>query len=287
MKTDFTSMEEELIENENIPLTSLFKEITREIPSFHLISVIIPLYNEEKTIKNIIERIPDHQKYEIIIVNDGSTDKSLEKVKEVTDRHIKIIEHEVNQGYGAAVLSGLSHATGDIVVTLDSDGQHNPEEIPYLVKPILNNRADITVGSRYLGKSNYKVPIYTRLGEYFVSTWLKMLFKQSVCNNQSGFRAFNSNSLRIFKSLKHTTFGFCTETLFEAAYNKLRICEVPILVNIRKYGTSHIKLFRILIAICSCILTYLVKRFKLNRFIPGRILAKIKNQIKLVIKKFT
>lgn len=87
--------------------------------------------------------------------------------------------------------------------------------------------------------------------------------------------------------MKHTTFGFCTEAQFEAAYNKLRISEIPINVNVRKYGSSHIEIFKILIAISFCILTYLVKRFRLNRLISDHVLAKLKNQITILLKKFT
>ncbi|MFX0036720.1 MAG: glycosyltransferase family 2 protein, partial [Candidatus Hermodarchaeota archaeon] len=103
------------------------KKVQNNAPLF---SVIIPLYNEENTIKNVIQRIPNHQQYEIIIVDDGSTDNSIKKVQEINNRAIKIIKHEKNQGYGAAILTGFEHAIGDILITLDSDGQHNPEEIP-------------------------------------------------------------------------------------------------------------------------------------------------------------
>ncbi|KKL70165.1 hypothetical protein LCGC14_2107630, partial [marine sediment metagenome] len=89
-----------------------------------LISIVIPLYNEENTILDLIERIPNHHQYEIILVDDGSTDTSLERIKEIENRDIRIIQHERNQGYGAALLSGFKHSTGDIIVTMDSDGQH-------------------------------------------------------------------------------------------------------------------------------------------------------------------
>ncbi len=243
-----------------------------EKSSTPLISVIIPIFNEEKTIRNVIERIPNHQRYEIILVDDGSTDNSLKKILEINNREIKIIKHENNQGYGAAVLSGFKHAAGDIIVTMDSDGQHNPEEISALIKPIFSDKADITVGSRYLGNANYKIPLYIRIGEYFVRICLRSLYRQRVYNNQSGFRAFNYSSLNIFKKMKQTTFGFCTETLFEAAYNRLRISEVPVNMNGRKYGNSNINLFKVLISISSCVLNYLLKRFKLTRFFSNRII---------------
>ena len=103
-----------------------------------LISVVIPVYNEEKSIKNVIDRIPNHQQYEIILVDDGSTDKSFEKVKVIKNRHIKVVKHNINKGYGAAILTGIKSTTGNIIVTLDSDGQHCPEENPKLIHPIMN-----------------------------------------------------------------------------------------------------------------------------------------------------
>jgi glycosyltransferase involved in cell wall biosynthesis len=230
------------------------------------ISVIIPLYNEEKTIKNILENIPNSQKYEIILVDDGSTDKSIKRAKDINNRKIKIIEHKENQGYGAALLSGFKNAKGDIIITMDSDGQHNPEEIPNLIKPIVNNKADIVVGSRYLGECKYKIPPYTRFGEFMVKLCLWALYYQSVGNNQSGFRAFNKKTLKIFNSIRFTKFGFNTEILFKAAYNKFKIKEVPISINPRMYGSSYVILNRIIIPIMSAIFLYTIKRFKLLRF---------------------
>ena len=252
-----------------------------------LISIVIPLYNEESSIKNVINRIPNHRKLEIIIVDDGSTDNSVRKIKEIENKDIKIIQHYKNQGYGAALISGIESATGEIIVTMDSDGQHNPEEIPNLIKPIIDNQADLVVGSRYLGKSHYKVPLHARVGEYIINICLSCLYRQKVRNNQSGFRAFDSQYVNIFKNMRDTKFGLCTETLFKAVHNKLRIYEIPISVNIREYGNSRVDLFKICISISFCILVYVVKRFKLNRLISNRILAKMKHKITILISKFT
>jgi len=252
-----------------------------------LISIIIPMYNEENSIKKVIKKIPNHRSYEIIVIDDGSTDNSIKKVKQIKDRDIKIIRHDKNQGYGASILTGFNYVTGDIIVTMDSDGQHNPEEIPNLIKPIIDNQADYVVGSRYLGSSNYKVPLHARVGEYLINICLWFLYRQKVSNSQSGFRAFKSEYVKIFKNLRDTKFGLCTETIFKAGHNKLRISEVPININVRQYGNSRVDLFKIFISISTCILIYIVKRFKLNRFFSNRILAKIKNKITILIDKFT
>ena len=243
------------------------------------ISVIIPLYNEEHSIKNVIERIPNHSSYEIIVVDDGSTDKSVKRIREIKDKDIKIIQHEKNQGYGASILTGFNHATGDIIVTMDSDGQHNPEEIPNLIKPIINHQADLVVGSRYLGSSSYKVLLYARVGEYFINLCLWFLYHQKVRNNQSGFRAFSSSSLKKLKFMRHVKFGLCTETLFNAASKNLRIKEIPVNVYTRKHGCSYVKLFHIIKSISLCIMFYALKKFRVIRFVPKPIYNKFYNSI--------
>lgn len=221
-----------------------------------LISVVIPLYNEEKSVRNVIERIPNHHQYEIILVDDGSTDNSLEKVKDIKNRHVKIINHKNNRGYGASIITGIRSATGDIIVTLDSDGQHCPEEIPKLIHPIMDNQADIVIGSRYLGKCNYRVPSYTKIGENMISFFLWLFFRQKVKNNQSGFKAFNKNSFKIFNRMIYNRFGLCTELIYKAAFYKYKIIEVPVSINIRKYGTSYVNIVKLFIAISTCILIY-------------------------------
>ncbi len=244
---------------------------SQQINSDLLISVIIPIYNEENSIKDVIERIPNHRNYEIILVDDGSTDNSLEKVKLIRNRQIKVVKHNINRGYGAAILTGIKSATGDIIVTMDSDGQHCPEEIPKLIQPILENKADLIIGSRYLGQCNYKVPFHTRFGESFIDFFLWFLFNQNVRNNQSGFRAFRMGHLNIFDDLIYDNFGFCTEIIFKSALNGLRIKEIAITVNPRKYGASYVRLLKIFMSISSCIFIYSLKKIRILNFIPQTI----------------
>ncbi|GAF89316.1 unnamed protein product, partial [marine sediment metagenome] len=225
-----------------------------------LISVIIPVYNEENSIKDVIERIPNHLNYEIILVDDGSTDKSVLKIKELKKDNIILLEHQKNIGYGAALITGFKNATGDIIVTLDSDGQHCPEEIPDLIKPIINKQADIVIGSRYLGKSSYIVPTYTKIGEKIISFFLWILFRQKIKNNQNGLKAFSKKSAKIFNSMMYKRFGLCTEIVFKAAYYKFKLLEIPASVNLRKHGTSYVNLLRLIISISTCILVYGLKK---------------------------
>ncbi|KKN05408.1 hypothetical protein LCGC14_1087620 [marine sediment metagenome] len=215
-------------------------------------------------LKDVIERIPNHQLYEIIVIDDGSADNSVERIKEIENREIRIIQHGKNRGYGASILTGFENAIGDIIVTMDSDGQHNPEDIPTLIKPIIKNKADVVVGSRYLGSSTYKIPLHTRLGEYFIQKCLWFLYRQKIRNNQGGFRVFRKETIKLFRNLQNTGMSLTTELLFKAAHNNLKIIETPISLNPREAGTSYLKLFGILISVSFCILTYTVKKFNLH-----------------------
>ena len=257
-----------------------------------LTSIVIPLYNEEKSIKDVIDRIPNHHLYEIIIVDDGSTDNSVERIKEIENRDIRIIQHGKNRGYGASLLTGFENAVGDIIVTMDSDGQHNPEEIPNLIKPIINNKADFVIGSRYSGNNYYKNPLYARVGAYLINIFFRMLFLLRVNDNQCGFRAFKKESLQIFKNMRYTGMGFSTELLFKAAFNQLKIVVAPVTANPRQYGTSGVNLVRILRSVSSCILFYIIRKMEidLNRSFLKKVIYYFYRKIKsksIYIQKMT
>jgi len=229
-----------------------------------LISVIIPVYNEENSIKNVIERIPNHRNYEIILIDDGSMDKSVLKIKEIENNNIILLQHQKNLGYGAALITGFKSATGNIIITLDSDGQHKPEEIEKMIKPILQNKADLVIGSRYLGECDYKVPLYTRIGEYCVKICILTLFRQRVGNNQSGYRCFRKEILNGLNDNLFVGMGFTTEFLLECALNNLKILEIPISIKQREHGTSYVNLANLFKSILNCIAIYFLKRSKLK-----------------------
>lgn len=231
------------------------------------ISIVIPLYNEEKSIIDVIKKIPESSLFEILIIDDGSTDNSVKKIKR-TGRDVKLIQHDKNQGYGAAILSGIYNSNGEIIVTLDSDGQHDPRDIPKLIKPIIENKVDIVIGSRYLGNCNYNVPLHTRAGEKFIQTFLWLMYRQDISNNQSGFRAFNRKSIEIFENSIFNQYGLCTQMLFEAGCKMLRIREIPITLHPRYYGISRIRIVRLIRSILTCVILYSFKRI-INDLFPN------------------
>jgi len=226
-----------------------------------LLSIVIPVYNEEKTIKKVLEQLPKNKSIEIILVDDHSTDNSLNEINKAKNANkIKVIRHEKNQGYGSALLTGINQATGLIVVTMDSDGQHRPEDIFYLVNPIFKKEADITIGSRYCGTYNYRLPLATRLGEAIIEKFMFIFFGQKVANNQGGFRAFHKRTLKIFKDIKFKDYAFTTELLFRASLSKFKIKECPIHLVDREYGSSKIVLSELVLSLLLCVAYYTIQR---------------------------
>ncbi len=229
------------------------------------ISIIIPLYNEENSIRNVIERIPKYCNSEILIIDDGSSDNSIEEIKKNQDKFIRIIKHKENQGYGAALMTGFKHVQGDFIITLDSDGQHNPEEIPKLINPIMDGEADLAIGSRYLGNCSYQIPLHVRMGEFFIRKVIKCLYHKEIANNQCGYRALNRSLLKHFQDFYDCGMAFSTEFLLKTLEMNKEIMEVPITLNPREYGTSYVNLARILRKICMCLIIYGMRKLKFPR----------------------
>jgi glycosyltransferase involved in cell wall biosynthesis len=235
----------------------------RKVDNRKLISIIIPVYNEENTIRNVLENLPQCESIETIVVDDDSTDNSLNEMRKCNQNgEIHIIKHKFNQGYGKALLTGIRHSKGEVFITMDSDGQHRAEDIFNLVKPIFDKEADITIGSRYKGTYNYKLPIATRLGEAILEVIIILLFGQKVKNNQGGFRAFHRKTESIFEKIKFKGYAFTTELILSAVLNRYRIKEVPINLSSREYGSSYIILRKLIFKLFLCIGVYFFKKIK-------------------------
>ena len=241
----------------------LYKHLNKykNVNNHKLISIILPVYNEENTIRVILENLPKSELIEVIVVDDHSTDNSLNEIKKVrSNGEIHIIEHKINQGYGKALLTGIRHSKGEIFITMDSDGQHRAEDIFTLVEPIFKGDADITIGSRYKGSFNYKIPVAKRLGEALLEVIIILLFGQKVKNNQGGFRAFHRNTVSIFENIKFNGYAFTTELILQAALSGYKIEEVPINLASREFGSSYIILRKLIPMLSLCIGIYFFKR---------------------------
>ncbi len=161
------------------------------------ILTIIPSYNEEKTIANVIEQIkrvlPDT---DILVVNDGSSDNTLEIAKECG---VKIISLPHNMGYGISLQTGFKFAYKydyDYVIQMDGDGQHDPDSMLALLDEIRKNEADVVVGSRFRGEGDFKPPLLRRLGILFFSAIASLILRTKITDPTSGFQALNHHGIR-------------------------------------------------------------------------------------------
>ena len=211
------------------------------------IAIGLPAFNEEKNIASIILQLKN--KYEIIIVcDDGSSDLTSEISQEMG---AIVVKHKKNFGYGAAIRSLFLKAQElecDILVTFDADGQHKVSEIEDVVNPIIENDADIVIGSRFLGTIEGKIPSYRKLGIKAITNLVNTNTGKKITDSQSGFRAYNKKVLK--KILPSDSgMGVSTEILIKANNFKFKIDEVPITIsyegdtssqNTMTHGTSVI-----------------------------------------------
>ncbi len=185
----------------------------------------IPCHNEERYIVDVVARSLSHVDA-VIVVDDGSTDST---ARNAEAQGASVVRHPTNQGPGAAVATGFSaalEAGADVVVTLDGDGQHNPDEIPLLSSPIVEGQADIVVGSRFLnGRSN--APLYRRFGIGVITYLYNLGARDRLRDSQSCFRAYSRRLLEEIP-LTERGFGFSVEILIQARRRGYRIAEVPI-----------------------------------------------------------
>ena len=203
----------------------------------HFIVAGIPAYNEEKYIAKVILKT---KKYvdEVIVVNDGSTDMTAEIARALG---ATVIDHPKNLGYGAALRTIFLEAkkrNPDTLVILDADDQHDPDEIPKLVEPILRGEADIVIGSRFLGKTQQ--PLWRRIGVKII-TWLtKKTHKlpKHVTDAQSGYRAYSRRAIQLITP-EDSDMGASIDILYQAIKHNLRIAEVPITVRYHEESSSQ------------------------------------------------
>ena len=206
-----------------------------------LLSIIIPVYNEELTVGNIIDRVKTVMqqtglKHEIIVVDDCSYDKSLEVAKKYSAKIYTLKQH---LGKGYALRAGFSKAKGDIIVTIDSDGSHKPEELLEVLAPVLEDKADLVIGSRYLNHKSVAAKKLNAFGVKLFNYFIQLLTGVAVTDSQSGYRAMKREVLKN-QNLKSGEYEIESEMLVKTAKKNFRITEVPISFEQRTYGRSGV-----------------------------------------------
>lgn len=195
----------------------------------------IPCFNTKRFIEDVVSRT---KKYvgQVIAIDDGSSDGTAEAARAAG---ALVINHSVNRGYGEAIKSCFGAAkvnTADILITIDGDGQHNPDEIPRLLAPILQGEADLVIGSRFLGDQG-NMPRYRRFGIRVITFLFNVGSKTKVSDAQSGFRAYSKRAL-ITVSSTEAGMSVSVETLIKARAAGLRIKEVATSCQYHPYSSS-------------------------------------------------
>ncbi len=229
-----------------------------------LLSIVLPVFNEENTIYSVLNNIPKNELIEIIVVDDHSNDNSLKEIERIiNEKEIRLLKHKKNRGYGGALITGTRAANGKVIITMDSDGQHNPSDIISLIKPVFEGDADYAIGSRYLGANYYNLPLVTRLGEALIEKLIQIFFRTKIMNNQNGFRALNKKITPLFFKSKYKDFTFPTEIILKALLKGYRIKECPIKLYHRQFGSSKVNLSKLTLNIFSCLLMLYLKKIKM------------------------
>lgn len=195
----------------------------------------IPAYNEEKTIARVVLGAQKHA-HIVIVCDDGSSDLTSEIA---TRLGAVIVRHEKNSGYGAALQSLFKRARelkADVLVTLDADGQHDPQQIPRLVEPIEDKVAEVVLGSRFMDKNGTaEMPAYRQLGVKVITKLSNGSGKKGVSDAQSGFRAYSKRAMERIEAISEDGMGASIELLRAVHKSGLKVYEVPISC---KYGDS-------------------------------------------------
>jgi glycosyltransferase involved in cell wall biosynthesis len=203
-----------------------------------VLSVIIPCYNEANTIRTLVERVraaPGPGK-EIIIVDDGSRDGTRDLLRtQVAPLVSRIIYHEVNSGKGAALRTGFAAATGELVIVQDADLEYDPQEYPRLIQPILDGKAEVVYGSRFMGGEAHRVVYFWHMmGNKLLTLLSNMFTNLNLTDMETGFKAFRRETL-LKLSLEENRFGIEPEITAKIARLGVPIYEVGISYSGRTY----------------------------------------------------
>ena len=232
--------------------------------TFKTLSVVIPCFNEENTLEALIGQVlaADHcgLGLEIVIVDDKSSDRSLEKAQRLSEAHgeIKLVRHDVNKGKGAAMRSGFENATGEIVIVQDADLEYDPGEYTKLLAPILDGRADVVYGSRFIGGEGHRVLYFWhRVGNLLLTLLSNMMTDLNLTDMETCYKVFRRELLERI-TLEEPRFGFDPEITAKISRltPKPRIYEVGIGYSGRTYDEGKKIGWRDGIRVVLCILRY-------------------------------
>jgi glycosyltransferase involved in cell wall biosynthesis len=200
------------------------------------LSVVMPCYNEAQTVKVVAERVlASPWTAELIIVDDGSTDTTLEQVRSLSDPRVRVLEQASNQGKGAALRRGFGEASSPFVIIQDADLEYDPEEYSELLRPLLDGRADVVFGSRFLGGRAHRVLYFWHFfGNRVLTTLSNMFTNLNLTDMETCYKAFRREVVRAL-DLREPRFGIEPEITAKVAAGHWRVYEVGISYHGRTY----------------------------------------------------
>jgi glycosyltransferase involved in cell wall biosynthesis len=218
----------------------------------------MPVYNEEATILAIVESVLKQRPVkELIVVDDCSRDKTWERLQpSATDPRVKLLRHTMNQGKGAAIRTGFKEASAPIVIIQDADVEYDPQEYHVVINPILNGKADVVFGSRFLGSSGHRVLYFWHsVGNKFLTMLSNMATNLNLTDMETCYKAFKQEVITRIR-IEEDRFGFEPEITAKISKLKLRIYEVAISYNGRTYEEGKKIGWRDGFSALRCILKY-------------------------------
>ncbi|UDQ98917.1 glycosyltransferase family 2 protein [Lentisphaerota bacterium WC36G] len=201
------------------------------------LSVVIPVYNEEKTILKIVETVLQRpETAEVIIIDDASTDNTATKLKELeSNQKVKLLYQKINCGKGAAITKGFKHATADYVIIQDADNEYNPDDYPLVLAPLVAKKAEVCYGSRFMGTPGVARYFAHEMGNKFLTLLSNIFTDVHLSDMETCYKAFRREVIQNI-NLESQRFGIEVEVTAKIAKSRcLRIYEVPISYNPRRY----------------------------------------------------